>query len=345
MVRLIRFRCKCGKKLKAGHDIIGKKVKCTRCPRIHRVPKSDQLGPKKSRLPEAQKNVTSDANRSAAVADRPSLLASSQGKTTSTPAPTLRPKITASIAKPPVLISSGVAEASLMPKENEGSDARFKLDPLLSPAPSDELTAPADSADKFDFDLESINIETDFPAPVEFAESSQNKSNVKKKNTKTKSLSPQAKASPTAAAMLSRNRVPLMAGGVVAGALIFAVVGYLTFFSGTGYPQEFSQRPEVQDYIATMRKFRDKKITFSLMSEAYIKAKTPAESELDAINAFRGEIEPLDNQDETLEAALEFFKSFQPEKARETLISATQNLSNKIPELEAKAKDYSSKLR
>lgn len=41
---MIRFRCKkCGKKLKADDEIIGRKVKCTRCEKVTRVPKTDNL--------------------------------------------------------------------------------------------------------------------------------------------------------------------------------------------------------------------------------------------------------------------------------------------------------------
>lgn len=41
---MIRFRCKkCGKKLKADDEIIGRKVKCTRCDKVARVPPTDNL--------------------------------------------------------------------------------------------------------------------------------------------------------------------------------------------------------------------------------------------------------------------------------------------------------------
>jgi len=41
---MIRFRCQeCGKKLKADDDIVGRKVKCTRCGKVEKVPPSDNL--------------------------------------------------------------------------------------------------------------------------------------------------------------------------------------------------------------------------------------------------------------------------------------------------------------
>lgn len=41
---MIRFRCsECGKKLKADDDIVGRKVRCTRCNTIETVPNSDNL--------------------------------------------------------------------------------------------------------------------------------------------------------------------------------------------------------------------------------------------------------------------------------------------------------------
>jgi phage FluMu protein Com len=55
---MIRFRCKeCGKKLKADDEIVGRKVKCTRCDSIESVPESDNLA--KSQ----QSQIRLDANK------------------------------------------------------------------------------------------------------------------------------------------------------------------------------------------------------------------------------------------------------------------------------------------
>jgi hypothetical protein len=344
--RLIRFRCKCGKKLKATHDIIGKKVKCTRCDKVHRVPETDRLDAKKNNRPKSSLNEAPHSVKAEPIADRPSLLSQPQEASPATDRPrkTKRPKITASIAKPPVVIESGTSDRSLMPRESDGSDARFKLDPLLAPAPVDDLAGPADNQPSFDFDLDSINIETT-PTSLDAPVNSPDARPADQKNKQKKSFQKNTANSRSFLALLSEHRLRLIAGGAVAGMFTLAIVGYLVLRGNVSYPQEFSRRPEVQNYIATMQKFREKKIKFSLMSEAYIKANTLAESEVDEINAYKGQIEPLDNQDATLHTALEFFKSFQPEKARETLMTATQSLSDKIPELEAKAKDYSSKIR
>ncbi|MFK7765648.1 MAG: hypothetical protein AB8B55_00295 [Mariniblastus sp.] len=40
---MIRFRCHCGKKMKAEEEIIGRKVKCPRCDRVAIVPEEDNL--------------------------------------------------------------------------------------------------------------------------------------------------------------------------------------------------------------------------------------------------------------------------------------------------------------
>ena len=42
---MIRFRCQCGKKLKADASIVGKKVRCTRCEKVNRVPESSTAEP------------------------------------------------------------------------------------------------------------------------------------------------------------------------------------------------------------------------------------------------------------------------------------------------------------
>lgn len=64
---MIRFRCTCGKKLKADPEIIGKKVRCTKCHRVNVVPAEDQLAP----LPLAEKATPMAASLlPAAAADR-----------------------------------------------------------------------------------------------------------------------------------------------------------------------------------------------------------------------------------------------------------------------------------
>ena len=58
---MIRFRCHCGKKMKAEEEIIGRKVKCPRCDRVAIVPKSDSLerppDPVSDSLDEASANA------------------------------------------------------------------------------------------------------------------------------------------------------------------------------------------------------------------------------------------------------------------------------------------------
>ena len=42
---MIRFRCQCGKKLKADESIVGRKVRCTNCGEINRVPATSTAAP------------------------------------------------------------------------------------------------------------------------------------------------------------------------------------------------------------------------------------------------------------------------------------------------------------
>ena len=59
---MIRFRCqKCGKKLKADGDIVGRKVKCTRCGKVEIVPPKDNLA--KPLQGHADKSSSSESSK------------------------------------------------------------------------------------------------------------------------------------------------------------------------------------------------------------------------------------------------------------------------------------------
>ena len=94
-----------------------------------------------------------------------------------------------------------------------------------------------------------------------------------------------------------------------------------------------------------IQQFRESQRTLQIVSEAYVKSKSPTTEEREQIEAFNRSIEPLADQQIKLGEALELFQASEHEKARSTLITATQTLDEKIPELESKAKDFSSKLR
>ena len=323
MDNLIRFRCQCGKKLKASPDIVGKKVQCTKCPRTHRVPEFDQLGPQQTVVaePTAKSNTT---KTSPPKTKRP------KEKT----ADNIRSKnvdVAAAKSNKAVKTSSLVIHDEMASKEpslipgNDSSDSRFKLDPKLDPKPSEDPLAPKESFE-FDFDASAVQINT--------AASTR-----------------QSKPSPQALFGQPKSHRPANKSKIIAGLaaalgvlLLVVVVSWLTLGSDS-YPAEFSERPEVKNYVAKIKEFRKSQQTLQIASEAYVKSKSPAQPERDEIEAFNRSIEPLANEDEKLAEALELFQTFQPEKARSTLISAIQTLDQKIPELEAKAKDFSSKLR
>ena len=127
---------------------------------------------------------------------------------------------------------------------------------------------------------------------------------------------------------------------------LILLAGIVSFaFGQTSYPTEFTQRPEVQDYVTKIEEFRKSQQTLRIMSEAYVKKKSPPPQEREQIETFNRSIEPLANEEEKLTEALNLFRASQADQARSALITATHTLDQKIPELEAKAKDFASKLR
>ena len=153
MDQLIRFRCECGKKLKATRDIIGKKVRCTKCPRTHRVPDSDCLPPQEKKSPvktvaateAAPKAMAATSARKKKLVDKPT----SKGKLVS--ATSNQAKSSGVLEKPNLIIRDDLSarEPSLLPMGDD-SDSRFKLDPKFDPAPTD---APVDPSGNFEFDF------------------------------------------------------------------------------------------------------------------------------------------------------------------------------------------------
>ena len=125
---------------------------------------------------------------------------------------------------------------------------------------------------------------------------------------------------------------------------MLTVIGCLVF-GDSSYPAEFSERLEVQNYVTKIKEFRKSQRHLEIVSEAYVKSKSPTPQERDQIEAFNRSIEPLANQEEKLTKALQLFQASQDEQARSTLINATQTLDRKIPELQAKAEDITAKLR
>ena len=319
MDQLIRFRCECGKKLKATRDLIGKKVRCTNCVRTHFVPESDHLPPKKrAPVPTAENNSTEHG---------PEVIKSKQQDlAVRKPLKTIIPKPTPAPEKPiPVFEKSSLIipdemaakEPSLLPT-NDDSNSRFKLDPKFDPEPSDSPLNPNPTSNLgFDFDVPDIETDPTIPLPH-----------------------------PQRPNFSAAGKTKLVLGVAAAAVSLLLLITTAFFLLGDSvYPQEFSQQLEVRNYVEKIEEFRKSQRTLKIVSEAYVKSKSPTAEEREQIEAFNRSIEPLANQQIKLDEALALFKASEHEKARSALITATQTLEEKIPELESKAKDFSSKLR
>ena len=350
---LIRFRCECGKKLKADPEIIGRKVQCTECPRIHRVPESDQLGTKPVKTPKLDSNPvpsaqTNSSKRASATASK----TASRKKKKRAKSPTdlgqpsaaqSDPQSITAQEQPSLFINDELAakEPSLLPSKNDSS-SRFKLNPKFDPEPSEQLPSPDD---RFDFDLADLEVNTDvLPKRDDRSQ---------KTGTKSSTTVDRNNADSKAATIGSRlrylqgsiNKTTVIAGAAAAlGSIFFATLG-LYLFSDASLPAEFSERPEVKNYVTKINEFRKSQRELEIVSEAYVKSKSPPPQEREQIEAFNRSIQPLANKEEKLNEALELFQASQADRARTALITATEALDQKIPELQAKAKDFASKLR
>ena len=131
---------------------------------------------------------------------------------------------------------------------------------------------------------------------------------------------------------------------VVLSVLIIGVLGW-SAISNSSYPTEFSERPEVKKYVAKIQEFRNVQRELEIVSEAYVKSKSPPPEEREQIEAFNRSIKPLIDEDIKLTEALKLFKASQVDEAKATLVAATKTLHQKIPELQSRAKDLASKLR
>ena len=337
MDQLIRFRCECGKKLKATRDIIGKKVRCTNCVRTHRVPATDHLPPKppqptkprKLEVPQPTAKVTSpqrvpevnqSQQRDLAPPNPQKTSTPKSKKTTASESKASKPKRNIAPKKSSLIIPDEMAakEPSLLPT-NDDSHSRFKLDPKFDPEPSDSPLKPEPTGNsEFDFDVPDIEI-----APTTLSSPTQR---------------------PNFQRTTGRTKLVLGIVAAVVGLLLLLTTAFFVL-GDSAFPQEFAEQPEVRNYVRKIEEFRKSQQTLKIVSEAYVKSKSPTAEEREQIEAFNRSIEPLANQQVKLAEALELFQASEREKARSALIAATQTLDEKIPELESKAKDFSSKLR
>ena len=319
MDQLIRFRCECGKKLKATRDLIGKKVRCTNCVRTHLVPESDHLPPKKTAPVPTAENISTEHGPEVIKSKQQDLAVRKPLKTI-IPKPTPTPEKSTPVSEKSSLIipdEMAAKEPSLLPT-NDDSNSRFKLDPKFDPEPSDSPLNPNPTSNLgFDFDVPDIETDPTIPLPH-----------------------------PQRPNFSAAGKTKLVLGVAAAAVSLLLLITTALFLLGDSvYPQEFSQQLEVRNYVEKIEEFRKSQRTLKIVSEAYVKSKSPTAEEREQIEAFNRSIEPLANQQIKLDEALALFKASEHEKARSALITATQTLEEKIPELESKAKDFSSKLR
>jgi hypothetical protein len=317
------------------------------------VPPQDSLDAKRTKPAEANETRTPEVSEPEVQPNKHQLVAADHAAINANSQPASKKQDSKRPPSPePVefLIedNSSTGQTSMLPADNDGSDDRFKLDPMFDPEPVDEIVGPDSSTNDFDFDIDidfnSLNIEKIAPA-----KSPTHKQRLATKPPAAQNAAKTANGKGPAILNLDGKSFPtgklLVTAAGLSAALLMGVVGYWLFAGGSGFPAAFEARPEVKDYIATADQFRKSERTLLLVSEAYIKSKAPAEAEVDQIQQFNQSVAPLSNKQAKLKEALELFTSFQPEKARSTLVDATQEMSNKIPEMEAKAKNYSQKLR
>ena len=163
---VIRFRCECGKKLKADVSLIGRKVKCTECDKINTVPSESTALPTRKRTSltaddlkvSDKKNSGERSEKSTKAKTEAAKFKGNPGPSRSKPKAKKSKKKTSELSvnpKTPLLGDDSEVdnEASLLPRPSNATD-RFKQAPELDPDPADEMIGASDS---FDFDPDQID--------------------------------------------------------------------------------------------------------------------------------------------------------------------------------------------
>lgn len=335
---MIRFRCSCGKKLKADESIIGRHVKCSTCEKINLVPAESTATPSAAnKQPPAKAPAASSARK---VAEKQS--ASGLPKTSSSKPITKKPKpvIKSLLGDDPADNES----LSLLPSEDDSS-SRFKLAPEFDPEPAEKPIAAGSS---FDFDPASIDfdnqkktspqdmIKRETPSEISASDDSNVKINT--------DFQPRFKVKEKTSS--NQALIYLVYGAAGLGGLVaICGLGYLlvSMFSGGAptYSAEFESLNEVKQFRSALNNYKKSRRMYRVMGEAYQKTQAPTEEEIAAYNDL------LDSSsrenDDTLERAYSQMKSDKLDEARRILREASAELDEKRPELDSRATEYQSK--
>lgn len=321
---MIRFRCSCGKKLKADVSIVGKKVKCSECSKINTVPPESTAEPSnKNSLQKAQQPPQPT------IPSKPTTAVETTPKTSA--APLLGDD------------SANSFDVSLLPSDDDSSSTRFKLAPEFDPEPAEQTVIPASN---FEFDLDEIEFTDRRPnrkkPPAEKA-TSKPPSKADSSLEIDTGFEPKFRLKQDTSAS---RRTLLYFAAILGGLFLIIGVGYvamLLFSSGQRYSQDFEAFPEVKQYRSALMNYEKSRRMLRVMGEAYVKAEERSEDELSSLESFLESTSP--SSDQTLDQAYELFNLDQKQKAKEVLRTAIATLNQRRPEIEAKAVEYQSKTR
>lgn len=362
---LIRFRCECGKKLKADASLIGRKVKCSHCDKINTVPsESTELARRERkanmRLSHDKPAAESPATKSPASTEK---AAAADEKFKGSPGPE-------KISRPPARKPNNPIEApapslmgddsevdndtSLLPFTSEAEN-RFKQAPELDPEPSEELIGASDS---FDFDPELIDYASTSTGAAASPEVPSTPSKARSQTT-TKATKP-ASTNDDKSIEINTDFEPrfklkkesrikpihLYIGGGVGVFVALAGLIYLAIVMSAGaagqFPESFEKLSEVKRYRKASVNYEKARRQYRIMSESYEKTKEISEEELTEIKDYLASTQ-RDHQ-EVLQHAYDRIQGNQGNEAKADLRSSSQALLQKLAEINSKASDIQKKL-
>lgn len=331
---MIRFRCSCGKKLKADESIIGRHVKCSTCDKINSVPaESTAASSAENKKPPAKSSARKVAGKQSASG----LPKKSPSKPITTKP---KPVITSLLGDDPTDNES----PSLLPSEDDSS-SRFKLAPEFDPEPADKPIAAGSSFDfdpaLIDFDNQKKTSSQDMIKRETPSEISASEDNGVKINT---DFQPRFKVKEKTSNNQTLVYLVYVAAGL-GGLVAICGMGYLlvSMFSGGAptYSTEFESLNEVKQFRSALNNYKKSRRMYRVMGEAYLKTQSPPEEEVAAYNDL------LDSSsrenDDTLDRAYSQMKDDKLDQAKRILREASAELDEKRPELNSRATEYQSK--
>ena len=130
---------------------------------------------------------------------------------------------------------------------------------------------------------------------------------------------------------------------VVAGLAGLVGVVWLAIWLTSGshtFSEAFENSEPVKHYRYNLMQYDKSARSLSLMSQAYLKAKSLTEEEVEEIRDYVNQAETYPNRQATLQLAFDQFENGDQRAAQKTLADASQLLQEKRPELEAKAREF-----